>query len=79
MHERFGDPASEIGSGSIDLAVILAGESTTSVGTPATVGIDDDLAAGQTGVTLRTANDEEAGWLNLRKSVIFKIKEVNCR
>ena len=77
MNERLGDPASEICSRSIDLAVVLAGESTTSVGTPATVGIDDDLAAGQTGVTLRTANDEETGRLDLRTLVMFE-KEKCC-
>ena len=75
MDERLGDPASEVGSRSIDLAVVLAGESTTSMSTPATVGVDDDLAAGKTGVTLWTADDEEAGWLDLRKLVLFDRKK----
>jgi len=35
------------------------------VGTPAAVGVDDDLAAGQTGISLRTTDDEEARGLNL--------------
>ena len=35
------------------------------MGTPATVGVDDDLAAGQASVTLRTANDEATGRLDL--------------
>lgn len=35
------------------------------MGTPATVGVDDDLAAGETGITLGTTNDEEAGGLDL--------------
>ena len=63
--ERLGDPSAEVGSRSVDLGEILARESTTTVGTPATVGVDDDLTAGQTGVTLRTTNDEETRGLDL--------------
>ena len=33
--------------------------------TPATIGIDDDLTASQTSITLRATNDEEARRLNL--------------
>ena len=63
--ERLGDPAGEVGSRAVDLAVVLAGEGTTTVSTPATVGVNDNLAASKTGVTLRTTNDEVAGGLNL--------------
>ena len=35
------------------------------MGTPSTVGVDDDLAAGETCVTLGTADDEETGGLDL--------------
>lgn len=63
--ERLGDPATDVGSGTIDLGEVLSGESTTTVGTPATVGVNDDLAASKTGITLRTTNDEETGGLNL--------------
>ncbi len=65
--ERLGDPAADVGSRSVDLGEILTGESTTTVGTPATVGVDDDLAAGEAGVTLGTTDDEEAGGLDLRR------------
>jgi|SRR5687768_14927630 hypothetical protein len=65
VDQRLGDPASNVGSGTIDLGEILAGESTTTVGTPATVGVDDDLATSQTGVTLRATDDEEARGLDL--------------
>jgi len=57
--EGLGDPAAYVGGRTIDLGEVLAGEGTTTVGTPATVGVDDDLTAGQTGVTLGTADDEE--------------------
>jgi hypothetical protein len=64
-NQRLGDPARSVGGRAIDLGEILAGEGTTTVGTPATVGVDDDLTAGQTGITLRAADDELAGGLNL--------------
>ena len=58
--DGLGDPAGEVSGGTVDLGEVLAGESTTTVGTPATVGVDDDLAAGETGITLGTTDDEEA-------------------
>jgi hypothetical protein len=37
------------------------------VGTPTTVGVDDDLTAGETSVTLRTADDEASRRLDLEE------------
>ena len=65
VDQGLGDPAGEVGGAAVDFAVVLAGEGTAAVGTPAAVGVDDDLAAGETGVTLWAANDEEAGGLDL--------------
>ena len=66
LDQGLGDPAGEVGSGTVDLGVILSGESTTTVGTPTTVGVDNDLTASKTGVTLGTTNDEVTRGLNLR-------------
>lgn len=66
VHQRLGNPSSKVGSRSIDLGEVLSRESTTTVSAPTTVGIDDDLTAGQTGVTLRSTNDEKSTGLNLR-------------
>lgn len=63
--QGLGDPAGQVGGGTVDLGEVLAGEGTTTVGAPATVGVNNDLTAGQTGVTLGAADDEEARWLNL--------------
>lgn len=59
LDEGLGDPAGEVGSGTVDLGVVLSGEGTTTVGTPTTVGVDNDLTASKTGITLGTTNDEE--------------------
>jgi len=64
-NERLGNPAADVGSGAVDLREVLARESATTVGTPAAVGVDNDLAAGQTGISLRTTNDEETRGLDL--------------
>lgn len=58
--DGLGDPAGGVGGRSVDLGGIFAGEGSTTVRTPTTIGIDDDLAASSTGVTLRTTNDEAA-------------------
>lgn len=67
VDEGLGDPTGEVGSGAIDLGVVLSRESTTTVGTPSTVGVNDNLAASETSVTLRTTDDEEARRLDLWK------------
>ena len=66
VDQGLGNPAGNVGSGAVDLGEILARESTTTVGTPATVGVDNDLAASETGITLGSTNDEQARRLDLR-------------
>lgn len=63
--ERLGDPASGVRSRTVDLGEVLSGESTSTVGTPTTVGVDNDLTACETGVTLRTTDNEATGGLDL--------------
>lgn len=73
VDEGLGNPSADVGSRSIDLGEILTGESTTTVGTPATVGVDDDLSAGQTSVTLGTTNDEEARGLDVVDGLVAEV------
>lgn len=73
VNQRLGDPASDVGSGSVDLGEILSGESTTSVGTPSTVGVNDDLAAGQTSITLWATDDEKSGWLDVVDGLVIQV------
>lgn len=63
--ERLGDPARKVSGRAVDLGVVLSGESTTTVGTPAAIGVDDDLAASETGITLGTTDDEQTRGLDL--------------
>jgi len=55
-----GEVAGDIGSRTVDLCRVLAGECTATMRCRTAVGVDDDLAAGQAGVTIRAADDELA-------------------
>ena len=71
-NERLGDPTGSVRGRTVDLGPVLAGESTTTVGTPATVGVDDDLTASKTGVTLGTTDNEAAGGLDVVDGALVK-------
>ena len=60
-HDVFRNPAAHVGGRAVDLRRVLAGKRATAVTAHAAVGVDDDLAAGETGVPLRTTDDEVAG------------------
>jgi hypothetical protein len=72
VHERLGDPARKVSGRTVDLGVVLSGESTTSVGSPTTVGVDDDLTAGQTGITLGSTNDEQTRGLDVVDGLVIE-------
>ena len=54
-------PTRGVGGGAIDLRRVLARERAAAVAGRAAVGVDDDLAAGEAGVGMRTAEHEVAG------------------
>lgn len=49
--QRLGDVASVVCSGAIDLGWVLSGESATTVGSPSTIGVDNNLAASETSIS----------------------------
>ena len=75
MYKRLRNPSGEVGGGSIDLAVIFARESTTSVCTPAAVSVYYDLAASKTSIALWTTDDKQARWLDLEVLAVSKRKD----
>eukprot|EP00962_Isochrysis_galbana_P005563 scaffold1503_cov120-Isochrysis_galbana.AAC.12 len=60
LDDRLGHPAACVGGRPVHLGRVLAGEGTAAVRAPATVRIDDDLAAGEARVALRASDDELA-------------------
>ena len=54
-----------IGRRTVDLGRVLAGEGAAAVRCGTTIRVDDDLAAGETGVAVGTADDESAGRIDV--------------
>ena len=67
-----GDPAGSVSGGTVDLAGILAAESTAAVTSVAAVGVNDNLAAGQAGVALRAAHNKAAGGVDVILGVLVQ-------
>ena len=67
--EGLGDPTRSVRRRAVDLRPVLAGEGTSTVGTPATVGIDDDFTSGEASITLRSTDNETTGRVDLKKWV----------
>ena len=68
--QGLGHVAGVVGCGSVDLGRVFTGESTTTVGSPATVGVDDNLTASEAGVSSGTTNVELARGVNHDLSAI---------
>lgn len=60
VDQTLGNPSGGISSGSVDLSGVFAGESTTSVTTPATVSVNDDLSSSKTSITAWASDNETA-------------------
>ena len=61
-----GDVAGHIGSAAVDLGRVLPGKGAAAVAGVSAVGIDDDLSPGQARVPRGTADDEAAGWVDIK-------------
>ncbi len=61
-----------VGRRTVNLRWVLAGERTATVTGHAAVGVDDDLAAGQTTVAYRATNDEVAGRVDVELGVLVQ-------
>jgi len=70
--ERLGDIAGVVGSGAIDLGRILSGVSTTSMGAPTTVRVDDDLSSSDASISGGTTDIEFTGRVNHVNSAFFQ-------
>mmetsp|Transcript_21337 Transcript_21337/g.50508 ORF Transcript_21337/g.50508 Transcript_21337/m.50508 type:complete len:413 (+) Transcript_21337:182-1420(+) len=57
-HQGLGHPATGVCRGPVDLGGILSGKGSSPVGSPAPVRVDNDLAAGESGVSVGSSNDE---------------------
>lgn len=60
------NPTSGVSCGPVDLGKVLSREGSSTVGSPSTVGVDNDLATSQSSITLGSTNDEAARGLDLQ-------------
>jgi len=58
LHNRFGHLPTDVGCRAVNLGWILAREGTSAVSTPASISVNDNLAACETCITLRATNNE---------------------
>mmetsp|Transcript_18712 Transcript_18712/g.46482 ORF Transcript_18712/g.46482 Transcript_18712/m.46482 type:complete len:374 (-) Transcript_18712:63-1184(-) len=72
-NQRLGDPAGGIGRGPINLGGVLARKGATPVGAPSTVGVNDDFSSRQTGVPVRSSNDESSGRIQMVDGLFVQI------
>ena len=67
-----GEVARGIGGGAVDLGGVLAREGAAAMRRRAAIGVDDDLAAGEAGIAVRTADDELAGRVDVPDAVAWR-------
>ena len=67
-----GDIARHVGGAAIYLAGILAAEGTATVAAAATVGVDDDLAAGKARIRCGTSLDEFSGRVDMEDGLVIE-------
>ena len=68
-----GSLPSNVGSTAVNLGWVLARESTTTVGSPATIGINDDLPASETSITMRSTDDKATRWVQVEDGLLIKV------
>ncbi len=74
-----GEVARRVGGRAVDLGGILAREGATTMRSRATVGVDDDLAAGEAGIAIGTSDDELAGRIDVPDGILRNPAVRQCR
>ena len=69
-NDRLGHPTACVGGRSVDLGRILSGESSSSMSSPSSVGVNDNLTSGETGISLGSTNDEFSRGVQVDVAVI---------
>src|SRR5688500_12022509 len=65
-----GYPARGVAGGAVNLGWVLAAECAAAVAAHTAISIDDDLAAGESGVALRASDDESPGGIDVELDVL---------
>jgi len=72
-YERLGDPPGGVCCATIDLSWVLSGEGSTSMGSPSSVCVDDDLATSKAGVAMGSTTGEASARVEMVDGVLVKV------
>ncbi|CAL9064004.1 unnamed protein product [Musa banksii] len=64
---------SYVGTAAVNLGWVLAREGTTTMGSPATIGVDDDLASGKPSITMRSTDDKSTRWIEMEDGFLIEV------
>merc|ERR1719223_346001 len=70
LHNRLGHLTADVSGRPVNLGWVLARESATTMSTPTTVSINDDLASGKASITLWATDDELARRVQVQVRVL---------
>merc|ERR1740121_2704239 len=70
LHDGFGHLSADVSSRSINFSGILARKCASSMGSPTTICVDDNLTACKPSIALWTTDDELAGWVDVQVRVV---------
>jgi len=73
VDQGLGDPSAGIGSGTIDFGWVFTRESTSSVGSPSTISINDNLTSSCSGISLRTSNYETTRRVQVINNILVEV------
>ena len=68
-----GSPSGSVGSRTVDLRGVLSRESSSSVGSPASVSVNNDLAAGESSVAVRTTDNESTRGVQVVDGLLVEV------
>jgi len=72
-YERLGDPPGGVCCTTIDLSWVLSGEGSTTMGSPSSVCVDDDLATGKAGVSMWSTTGEASTRVEMVDGVLVEV------
>ncbi|URD87558.1 putative plant SNARE [Musa troglodytarum] len=72
-HDALGRLSDDVRTAAVNLGGILARERTTTVSTPTAVRVNDDLAASQPSITMRSTDDEAPGWVKMEDCLLIEV------
>merc|ERR1712110_913341 len=70
LHDGLGHLSADVCRRSVHLRGILTGKGTAAMCTPTAICVDNDLAASETSISLRSTNDEFAGRVDVQMGVV---------